>query len=148
MCASVEEGVPPPSLQVLLYPVTDYESQTRSKTLFARGFFLTRRDIAWFKERFLGGSRFDATAPEVSPLLVDDLSGLAPALVVTAGFDPLRDEGRQYADAMRAAGTVVDYREYGPVVHGFANFFTLGGASATATAEVISAIRAHLTRAG
>ena len=143
-----EEGVPAPSLQVLLYPVTDYESQTRSKTLFARGFFLTRRDIAWFKERFLGGSRFDATAPEVSPLLVDDLSGLAPALVVTAGFDPLRDEGRQYADAMRAAGTVVDYREYGPVVHGFANFFTLGGASATATSEVISAIRAHLTRAG
>ena len=51
------------------------------------------------------------------------------------------------ADAMRAAGTVVDYREYGPVVHGFANFFTLGGASATATSEVISAIRAHLTRA-
>ena len=64
-----------------------------------------------------------------------------------AGFDPLRDEGRQYADAMRAAGTAVDYREYGPVVHGFANFFTLGGASATATSEVISAIRAHLTRA-
>ncbi|MGZ8802580.1 MAG: alpha/beta hydrolase fold domain-containing protein, partial [Mycobacterium sp.] len=77
-----------------------------------------------------------------------DLSGLAPALVVTAGFDPLRDEGRHYADAMREAGVPVDYREYGSLVHGFANFFPLGGASATATADVISAMRAHLTRAG
>ena len=81
-------------------------------------------------------------------MLADDLSGLAPALVVTAGFDPLRDEGRQYADAMRQAGVPVDYREYGSLVHGFVNFFPLGGGSAAATADVISAMRAHLTRAG
>jgi len=84
----------------------------------------------------------------VSPLLADDLSGLPPALVVTAGFDPLRDEGRRYADALREAGVPVDYREYGELVHAFANFFPLGGASAAATADVISAMRAHLTRAG
>ena len=141
-----DDREPAPALQLLLYPVTDYQAQTRSRTLFSRGFFLTKRDIEWFNDRFLGS--VDAADPSVSPLLAEDLSGLAPALVVTAGFDPLRDEGRCYADAMRAAGVPVDYREFGSLVHGFANFFPLGGASATATAEVISAMRAHLTRTG
>lgn len=143
-----DEKAPLPALQLLLYPVTDYHGKTRSQTLFARGFFLTRRDMDWFDERFLGGAEVEPTDPRVSPLLADDLSGLPPALVVTAGFDPLRDEGRRYAEALRAAGVPVDYREYGSLVHGFANFFPLGGASATATADVISAMRAHLTRAG
>lgn len=143
-----DDRAPQPALQLLLYPVTDYKGQTRSQTLFARGFFLTKRDIDWFHERFLGGAQVDAADQRVSPLRADDLSGLAPALVVTAGFDPLRDEGRHYADAMRDAGTPVDYREYGSVVHAFANFFPLGGASAAATADFISAMRAHLTRTG
>jgi len=78
--------------------------------------------------------------------LADDLSRLPPALVLTAGFDPLRDEGRQYADAMRAAGVAVDHREFGSLIHGFANFFPAGGDSATATTEAISALRAHLAR--
>ena len=102
----------------------------------------------WFTARFLDGAHVNKTDPRVSPLLADDLSGLPPALVVTAGFDPLRDEGRRYAGALREAGVPVDYREYRSLVHGFANFFPLGGASATATADVISAMRAHLTRAG
>ncbi|MGB2922929.1 MAG: alpha/beta hydrolase [Mycobacterium sp.] len=143
-----DDKSPPPALQLLLYPVTDYTAQTRSRTLFARGFFLTRDDIDWFNTRFLDGAQLDGSDPRVSPLLADDLSGLPPALVVTAGFDPLRDEGRNYAEAMRGAGVAVDYREYGAVVHGFANFFPLGGASATATTDFISALRAHLTRAG
>src|SRR4029453_10408903 len=84
----------------------------------------------------------------VSPLLADDLSGLPPAMVLTGGFDPLRDEGRQYIDAMRAAGVTVDHRQFGSLVHGFANFFPLGGGSAAATTEMISALRAHLARAG
>lgn len=143
-----DERAAPPALQVLLYPMTNLDAQTRSKTLFAGGFFLTRRNLDWFRERLLGGSQLGGDDPRVSPLLAGDLSGLAPALVVTAGFDPLRDEGRQYADALRAAGTPVDHREFGSVIHAFANFFVLGGASATALAEVISAIRAHLTRGG
>ncbi|MGE0216803.1 alpha/beta hydrolase [Mycolicibacterium sp.] len=143
-----DEKAPAPTLQLLLYPVTDYDIETRSKTLFARGFFLTRRDMDWFTERFLDGAELAPTDPRVSPRRADDLSGLAPALVVTAGFDPLRDEGRQYAQALREAGVPVDHREYGALVHGFANFFAIGGGSATATGDLISAIRAHLTRVG
>lgn len=143
-----DDDAPRPALQLLLYPVTDYSSHTRSRTLFARGFFLTQHDIDWFTGHFLDGSDLTAADPRVSPLLADDLSGLAPALLVTAGFDPLRDEGRSYADALRRAGTPVDFREYGSLIHGFANFFPLGGDSATAMAEIISAMRAHLAQAG
>ena len=118
-----DEGARLPALQLLLYPVTNFSGETRSQTLFADGFFLTKRDMDWCREQYLDGARVDAADPRVSPLLADDLSGLPPALVVTAGFDPLRDEGRQYADALRAAGVTVDYREFGSLIHGFANFF-------------------------
>ncbi|BBY43321.1 alpha/beta hydrolase [Mycolicibacterium celeriflavum] len=136
---------PLPAAQLLLYPVTDYSAETRSQALFANGYFLTRDDLGWFRDKYLSGG-VAADDPQVSPLLADDLSGLPPALIITAGFDPLRDEGRQYADAMRAAGVPVDHREFGPLIHGFANFFPFGGDSTTAVAEVISALRAHLAR--
>jgi acetyl esterase/lipase len=138
------DGAQLPALQVLFYPVTNYADETRSQTLFADGFFLTKKDLHWLREKFLDGAQVDAADPRVSPLLAGDFSGLPPALVLTAGFDPLRDEGRQYADAMREAGVTVDYREFGSLVHGFANFFPLGGGSATSVAESISAMRAHL----
>lgn len=136
---------PRPALQLLLYPVVNYRDETRSQTLFSEGYFLTRDDLDWFRSKYLRGG-IDPGDPRVSPLLAEDLSGLPPALIVTAGFDPLRDEGRQYADAMRAAGVRVDHREFGSLIHGFANFFPFGGDSTTAMAEVISALRAHLAR--
>jgi acetyl esterase len=141
-----DDGVRLPAFQLLIYPATDMRGQTRSRTLFADGFFLTRRDMDWFTDQYLAGATVEAADPRVSPLLADDLSGLPPAMVLTAGFDPLRDEGNQYAQAMRAAGVTVDLREMGSLVHGFASFFPLGGGSATATAEMISALRAHLSR--
>jgi acetyl esterase len=141
-----DEGTRLPAVQLLFYPVTNYNDETRSQTLFADGFFLTRNDLRWCRAKYLGGSRVDAADPRVSPLLADDFSGLPPTLLLTAGFDPLRDEGRQYADALRAAGVPVDYREFGSLIHGFANFFALGGGAASATAESISALRAHLAR--
>jgi acetyl esterase len=67
-------------------------------------------------------------------------------LVLTAGFDPLRDEGAQYAEALRAAGVTVDHRQFGSLIHGFTNLFALGGGSAVAITEMISAMRAHLSR--
>jgi len=141
------DGFALPALQLLLYPVTDFANDTRSKTLFADGYFLTKKDMDWFRDNYLAGSALDVDDPRVSPLLAEDLSGLPPAMVLTGGFDPLRDEGNQYAEALAAAGVAVDHRQFGPVVHAFANFFPLGGASATATAEVVSALRAHLSRA-
>lgn len=139
-------GVRLPALQVLIYPAVDVCSDTRSKTLFADGYFLTKRDMNWFMDHYLDGAEVDSRDPIVSPLLADDLSGLPPALVLTGGFDPLRDEGNAYAEALRAAGVPVDLREERSLVHAFANFFPLGGDSATATDAMISAIRAHLSR--
>jgi acetyl esterase len=140
------DGIDLPALQLLLYPATNFAADTRSKTLFADGYFLTKNDMDWFRDHYVAGSSLDTADPRISPLLANDLTGLPPAMVLTGGFDPLRDEGNQYADALAAAGVPVDHRQFGPLVHGFANFFPLGGASATATAEVASALRAHLSR--
>ncbi len=141
-----DEGGPAPVLQWLIYPRTDFTAQTRSLSLFARGFLLTKRDIDWFESQYLRHSSIDRADPRVSPLLAESLSGLAPALIAVAGFDPLRDEGESYAAALRAAGTAVDLRCMGSLTHGFANLFQLGGGSAVATSELISALRAHLSR--
>ena len=83
----------------------------------------------------------------MSPLLAESLSGLAPALIAVAGFDPLRDEGEATRRRCRPPGPPVDLRYMGSLTHGFANLFPLGGGSATATSDLISALRAHLSRA-
>ncbi len=137
---------PKPVLQWLLYPRTDFTAQTRSLSLFADGFLLTKRDMDWFEAHYLGGSGIDPTDPRLSPLLAENLSDLPPALIAIAGFDPLRDEGERYAAALRDAGTAVDLRSMRSLTHGFANLFPLGGGSAVATRELISALRAHLSR--
>jgi acetyl esterase len=142
-----DAGDPPPALQWLIYPVTDWRGQTRSRTLFAEGLLLTKRDLDLFTEAFVTGSGLDVTDPRLSPLLAENLAGLPPALVITAGFDPLRDEGEQYAARLQAAGVTVDARRMGSMIHGFINFNVLGGEVARANAEMISAFRAHLARA-
>jgi acetyl esterase/lipase len=140
------EGGPAPVLQWLIYPRTDFTAHTRSLTLFADGFLLTKHDIDWFEATYLGESGIEPTDPRVSPLLADSLAGLPPALITVAGFDPLRDEGERYAEALRAAGNEVDFRSMRSLTHGFANLFPLGGGSAVATTELVSALRAHLSR--
>ncbi len=139
-------GAPLPALQWLIYPATDMRGLARSRTLFGDGFLLTKHDMDWFQACYLDGSGVEVTDPRMSPLLADDLSGLSPALVVTAGFDPLRDEGEQYAAKLAEAGVVVDSRQMRSVIHGFAQLNVLGGEVARANAEMISALRAHLAR--
>ena len=142
-----EAGDPLPALQWLIYPVTHCRGRTRSRSLLGDGFLLTKHDMDWFEDAYVEGSGLDFADPLISPLLADDLSGLSPALVVTAGFDPLRDEGEQYAAKLREAGVAVDHRQMSSMIHAFLNLNVLGGGVARANSEMISALRAHLARA-
>ncbi|MFC6835888.1 alpha/beta hydrolase [Halomarina ordinaria] len=103
--------------QLLCYPMADRED-TDSTHENADGPLLTRRDVAWFWEQYLR-SPVDAHNPFAAPLRARDLSGLPPALVVTAGFDPLRDEGVAYARRLAEAGVPADHDHYPSMVHGF-----------------------------
>jgi acetyl esterase len=113
-----DAGGPAIRLQVLIYPVTDVMRETRTYADFADGYMLTRDSMRWFIAHYLR-SKDDASDWRVSPLRATSLAGLPPALIITAGFDPLRDEGEQYANRLRDAGVMVDYACYGGMVHGF-----------------------------
>ena len=104
---AARDGGPAPALQLLIYPVVDFSRRRRSRELFGEGFLLTNSEMDWFETNYLGPERASARDPRASPLLADDLSGLAPAHVVTAAFDPLRDEGVDQArkTAQRDRGT-------------------------------------------
>jgi acetyl esterase len=137
------DGGAAPAFQGLLYPVTDYSAKRRSYELFGEGFFLTREEMDWFRENYFS-SADEHTDPRASPILVTDLAGVAPAHVVTAGFDPLRDEGEAYADRLRDAGVPVTLRREPDLVHGFVNAVGLGGRAAEAAGAFATALRAGL----
>ncbi|GAB2993684.1 alpha/beta hydrolase [Mycobacterium bourgelatii] len=141
---SRDEGLPQPALQVLWYPAVDLSGQTRSRELFSDGFFISKQEIDWFTDSFLGGTDIATDDPLVSPLQAD-LAGLPPALVFTGGFDPLRDEGNEYAAALRRAGITVHHRQFDSLPHGFASLAPLGGDSADAIAATISAVGTYLS---
>jgi acetyl esterase len=116
-CATLGERGP--SAQLLIYPATDLSREAPSYAAYGQGFYLTRDRIAWLKDRYIPvQERADVRA---SPLLNPKLAGQPPSLVVTAGFDPIRDEGRAYAEALEAAGVAVTYKNYEGVLHGFVN---------------------------
>jgi acetyl esterase len=114
-----DHGGPPIRLQALLYPVTDTDLDTPSYRANADGFLLTRDSMKWFFGHYLKGEA-DGADWRVAPLRAKSLEGVAPALVVTAGFDPLRDEGEAYAARLGTAGVRVDAIRYGGMIHGFA----------------------------
>jgi acetyl esterase len=109
-----------PAFQLLVYPATDATRSHASHTMFRQGFLLTKASIDWFMDHWLG-ERDLTRHPQASPFFAEDLSGLPPALVVTAGFDPLRDEGRGYAERMRQAKNTVEHLYAVGMVHGFFN---------------------------
>ena len=113
-----ERRLPRPALQVLIYPATDLGCGSASYRTFADGYLLTAKAMAWFIEHYLGDTAL-ASDPRASPLLNHDFSGLPPALVHTAGFDPLRDEGRAYADRLAAAGSLLGYTCHADLAHGY-----------------------------
>ena len=130
-------------MQMLLYPVTDAVGEQPSRRLFAEHFLLTAADMDWFEGHYLPGSS-PAEDPRVSMLRASDLSGLPPAYVATAGFDPLRDEGEAYAERMRAAGVHVALRRHPGLVHGFANLTAISRSARAAMLEVAGALRMGL----
>jgi acetyl esterase len=113
-----DAGAPKISLQVLLYPVTDVGAETQSYRDLADGYMLTRDGMRWFIAHYLGKPQ-DAEDWRASPIRATSFAGVAPALVITAGYDPLRDEGDAYAQKLRAAGVSVDSVSFGGMVHGF-----------------------------
>jgi acetyl esterase/lipase len=143
MCLkSRDEGGPPLALQVLVYPVTNLASfDTPSYREFAEGYYLTRAEMEWFRGHYLARIE-DAQSPYASPLLAPDLRGLPAALVITAGCDPLRDEGEAYAQRLAEAGVEVTCTRYNGMIH---PFFSLGGVFSQgrrAIEQVAAAVRA------
>ena len=134
-----------PAVQLLIYPLTDWTTKRDSYRLFGEGFPLTTGDTEWFLRQYLP----DAAAARdvrVSPILAEDLTGLPPAVVVTAGFDVLRDEGEAYAERLRAAGVRVELRRASGLVHGFANATGTSPTARTAMAEAAHLLADLLAR--
>jgi acetyl esterase len=115
-----DRGGPKISYQVLIYPAVDVEGDYRSREENAEGYFLTVRAMRWFYGHYIQDES-DAKNWLASPLLADDHSGLPPAIIITAGYDPLRDEGEAYAQELREAGVEVKLSRYDSTIHGFAS---------------------------
>lgn len=137
-----DAGEPGPAAQWLLYPATDRVAHTRSRRSFAEGFLLTEAMLEWFMLHYLGDA--DRNDPRVSPLRHPRLHDLPPAVVVTAGFDPLCDEGQAYAEALAAAGVRVRHRCHDGLVHGFAQMTGAVPAARRAVLEAVGELRALL----
>jgi acetyl esterase len=140
---AARSGTPLPAGQVLIYPAISRAADARSMQLFADGFFLTRADIDYFETSLLGGVPDDPTDIRRQPL-TGILSGLPPAVVVTAGFDPLRDSGEAYAAALTAARTPAELHRYEQLIHGFINMIGFSPACRAATVDIANRTAALL----
>src|SRR5437588_1034568 len=143
---AAEAGGPPVRFELLVYPALDRAMDTPSYDEFAEGYGLTRAEMAGCWEAYLAGA--DGGSPDASPLRAPDLAGLPPTLVITAEFDPLRDEGERYAERLRRAGVPADVSRYEGMSHGFfrwlAQVDAAGEAVSEAGAALAEALRAPL----
>ncbi|HEU4556847.1 MAG TPA: alpha/beta hydrolase [Longimicrobium sp.] len=126
----------PPVAQLLIYPATDSETVRPSEEKFSDGYFLSTADRQGFSKCYTGGTGYTGLDPRVSPLRSDDMGGLPPALVVTAGFDILRDEGDAYAEALKAAGTRTEHLRIPSLGHGFLHMTTITPAARAAMVRI------------
>lgn len=132
--------------QLLIYPVTDFDFTTDSYAQNGEGYLLTRGSMQWFWAHYLGAQDLGKD-PYACPARADDLAGLPAAFVATAEFDPLRDEGEDYAEALREAGVRVTAQRYDGMLHGFA--WTLGATPSGAVIidDLAAAFRDAIERA-
>lgn len=140
---ALADAGPAPAFQLLIYPVCDFAEKYPSYRLFSEGFFLTEAQMDWFGQHYLGADD-DLNDPKASPLKAGSLSGLAPAHIITAGFDPLRDEGEAYAAKLKADGVEVTLRRHSSLIHGFINFAGVNRTSHDAVCEMAGVLRAVL----
>jgi acetyl esterase len=136
-------GVPVPTCQVLIYPAVDFSLDTDSHRELADGHVIPRDRIVWYSEQYLRGEP-DKADLRASPLRAAKLAGQPPALVVTAGFDPLRDEGHAYAEKLREAGVDVVYREYPGQIHAFVSLTKAIPQGLACTLEIAEYLRQRL----
>lgn len=132
----------PLALQVLLYPALDQAGDTPSRRRYADVFPIDRATIAWFNRHTFGHDR-PVLEVDASPGRAEDLEGLAPALIVTAGLDPLLDEAAVYAGRLKAAGVPVRYRCFAGTIHGFLGM----GKALPAAAEAVELVGRELRQA-
>ena len=133
-------GEAQPALQILIYPAVDVASETASMETYADAYPLSRAIMDWFMGHYMGPDA-DPADPRLSPNKTADLSGLAPAVVITAGFDPLVDQGEAYAKRLQAAGVPVTYRCYDSLAHGFTAFTGAVPAADVACREIAGLVR-------
>ena len=147
--ALIARGKSTPRLayQLLVYPVMDYDFETPSYIENAEGYFLTRDTMKWFWAHYIRNEA-DGLDPRASPLRADDLVGLPPALVITAEFDPLRDEGEAYAARLRDDGVPVTVTRYDGMIHGFWQMAALLQQSRDALQQAAEGLRAAFSQEG
>jgi acetyl esterase len=131
---------PLPRFQLLVYPITDADFESASYRENAEGYLLERATMQWFWDHYIPGKekRSDAYA---APLRAPSLEGLPPALVITAEFDPLRDEGEAYAGRLKRAGVPTTLSRYDGMIHGFIAMSALVGGARDAVGEAVAALR-------
>jgi acetyl esterase/lipase len=133
-------GEPQPALQLLIYPWVDVACESGSMTTYGESYPLTRALLDWFAAHYMGPNDHPSD-PRLSPLQAKDFTGLAPAVVVTAGFDPLVDQGEAYARKLREAGVPVAYRCYDSLSHGFTAFTGAVPCADVACREIAGLVR-------
>lgn len=147
-----ERGGPAISYQALIYPAVDLrdpvdDPKYPSRSQFGQGdYFISMRDMAWFRGHYLGDVAREPHDPRVSPIVAANLRGLPPALVVTAGCDVFRDEGRAYADRLAADGVPVEYRCFDGAIHAFMSFAGVIPMGVEALSFVASRLKQALTQ--
>jgi acetyl esterase len=141
-----DRGGPPLTFQLLIYPATDLRMRSPSIEENGEGYYLTKRDMVWFRGHYISSEQ-DLAHPLASPLLVPDLHSLPPALVITAEFDPLRDEGEAYGKRLAEAGIPATVSRYGGMIHGFVSMAPVLDQGKNAIAESCHALRSAFERA-